>query len=47
MQDRYRRLEGADQLAIFGEPAVRGRFSRLMGALGILLRRFFGRPNYS
>lgn len=47
MQDRYRQLEGADQLAIFGEPAAGSRFSRMMAAVGAVLRRLFGRHSYS
>lgn len=38
MQNRFRRLEGADQIALFGGPAARGWLSRIVLALGALLR---------
>lgn len=38
MQNRYRRLEGADQITLFGEPAAPGWLSRIVAAVGALLR---------
>lgn len=43
MQDRYRQLEGADQMAIFGEPAARSWFSQIVAAVAVVLRRIAGR----
>lgn len=38
MQNRYRQLEGADQITLFGEPAARGWLNRIAVAVGALLR---------
>lgn len=44
MQDRYRQFEGADQMAMFCEPAARNWFSQtLAAAVAVLLRRLAGR----
>lgn len=38
MLDRYRQLEGADQIALFGKPAAPGWFGRMLAALAMVLR---------